>query len=489
MNSVEIAILNDGRSVKFVLTNDPPSGGMKKTFFTPDRAQVVQFYHDQTAVHDPAFLACGCAVCRLARLDAILGKNNITIEPNSTTKSAQYWKRLFCWPTGIVTKPLLGLIAPTYPSNFFFATGPFKGNEKKGKYFSSPKLRKYLPAAEQGTWLNYFQICILIARAVRRLHMAGLAHSDLSSSNILIDPSTGKCIVIDIDSLVVPGKLPPDVSGTPGYIAPEVLSTMSLDLKDPKRKFPSILTDLHALAVLIYEYLMFRHPLQGPKIHAPDALRDDFLSMGSEALFVEHPTDHSNRPKDLKVPCSALGPELHNLFRRAFVDGLHTPNLRPTAIEWERALIRTWDLFFPCINQHCSHRWLILWDEKNVRCPFCGQTSRGTIPTLNLLKEGPRGQWKSDGRLTVYPDIHLFKWHAFDNVFPGEEADRVPVARCVYEHGMWKLENKSLSSLTSPGGSRVPIGQGVQLKEGVQFRLSQEPHGRMAEVQMIDLQP
>uniref|UniRef100_UPI0031191D70 hypothetical protein n=1 Tax=Mesomycoplasma ovipneumoniae TaxID=29562 RepID=UPI0031191D70 len=77
-------------------------------------------------------------------------------------------------------------------------------------------------------------------------------HSDLSSNNVLIDPISGSCAVIDIDSLVVPDLFPPDVAGTKGYIAPEVLESMNLDFQNPARKLPSIRTDLFALPVLIY---------------------------------------------------------------------------------------------------------------------------------------------------------------------------------------------------------------------------------------------
>ena len=83
----------------------------------------------------------------------------------------------------------------------------------------------------------------------------GLAHSDLSYNNILIDPVTKSANIIDLDGLVVPGMFPPEVIGTADFIAPEVLSTKHLDIKDPKRALPNQKTDLHALAVLIYMYL------------------------------------------------------------------------------------------------------------------------------------------------------------------------------------------------------------------------------------------
>lgn len=48
-----------------------------------------------------------------------------------------------------------------------------------------------------------------------------------------------KTCIIDVDGMVVPGKFPPDVVGTPDFIAPEVMATSHLDKNDPKR-FSSI---------------------------------------------------------------------------------------------------------------------------------------------------------------------------------------------------------------------------------------------------------
>jgi serine/threonine protein kinase len=479
------ATCKDGRPVEFVLVDDPPAGGMKKTYFSPDRSYVVQFFHDQTAGEDPQ---------RLARLDFILGKYNPTIPEAEggargvTKASAEYFKRLFCWPTGIVVQPQIGIVAPTYPGNFFFDKEPLKGIEKQGGWFIKPKPRSLLPNEERGTLVSYLQLCILMARAVRRLHAAGLAHSDLSCTNILVDPSRGQCVVIDIDSLVVPRLFPPDVAGTPGYIAPEVLSTMPLDLRDPLRILPSSRTDQHALPVLIYEYLLLRHPLDGPKINSGVSTEEDQnLSMGAKALFVENPNDTSNRPPDLDIPCSELGPHLQNLFMKAFVNGLHSPDERPSASDWEYALVKTFNMLYPCANPACSRKWFVLYDQNNVRCPFCQTKPTGTIPIFRLRKESRPGQWLLDSQVVVYNGFYLFKWHCFDDVFPGEEADRTPQAYCQFHQGQWILVNQHLNSLTSATGNRVAPGQYTALQDGAQIRLSQEPHGRIAEVQMIQL--
>lgn len=472
---IERAILNDGRTIEFVVADDPPAGGMKVTFFTPDRSQVVQFYHDQQAARDPQ---------RLARLEAVLGRFNPTLDP----VHGDYWRGLFCWPTGIVVQPAFGLVAPAYPPNYYFAAGPFKGKEKEGRWFTSPRLRRMLPVQERGDWLSYFQLCILVARAVRRLHQAGLAHSDLSCRNVLVDPSTGSATVIDIDALVVPQLFPPDVLGTPGYIAPEVLATLHLPPQDPGRKTPSARTDQHALAVLIYEYLLHRHPLRGPKIHSPDsAEEDERLAMGAGALFVEHPSDRSNRPDDLGVELAALGPHLAELCERAFIRGLHSAGERPAAIEWERALIRTWDLLHPCGNPSCGHGWFVLSPgSARPGCSFCGWRPGRPIPMLKLRTQRRPGQWTAEGRVVVYHDRPLFRWHAFAGEFPGESADRAPLGYCAWHEGRWLFVNQDLPALTSPSGTRIPVGQAIELRAGSYFRFAQDEKGRMAEVQFVD---
>lgn len=465
------ATLADGTTVEY-LPDLIGEGVMKQVYLTADQSAVICFYKDLSASSDPN---------RRERLKAILGRYNPTV-----AQSGDYFKDIFCWPTGIVVQPQLGIITPKYPNNYVFATGKFAGKEKESSWFVKPKLRPLLPSVEKGNWINYFQICIRLARAVRRLHQAGLAHSDLSNKNILIDPTSGQCLVIDIDSLVVPGLFPPDVLGTRGYIAPEVLGTIHLPLDDPKRQHPSVATDQHALAVLLYQYLLGRHPLEGSKTYpANSGEEQERLEMGPMALYIENPNDSSNRPQDLKIPAFVLGPSLNELFEKAFVEGLHSPNRRPAAIEWERKLIKTWDLFFPCPNSSCSSQWFIVYDPNHVKCPFCKTEAIDTFPFLRLRKESRPGQWTLDGQLVIYHNICLFKWHVFDNIFPGEEADRTPQAYCVFFKGNWLLINQNIKSLTSPKGNLVPPKSAIKLEGGIQFRLSQEPHGRIAEVHML----
>jgi serine/threonine protein kinase len=473
-----IATLADGRTIEY-LPEIIGEGAMKQVYFTKDKQSVICLYKDQSLGQEPN---------RLQRLEAILGKYN-------PTTSNPYFNNLFCWVTGIVIQPSLGVMTPAYPANFLFKEGIWTGKEKESTWFVRPKPRSLLPESEKGEWLNYLKICLLLARSVRRLHQAGLAHSDLSNKNVLINPISGQSLIIDIDSLVVPQLYAPDVLGTRGYIAPEVLATLHLPLNDPKRQHPSALTDQHALAVLIYQYLLGRHPLEGPKVNSTiSAEEDDFLSMGAKALFIEHPSDHSNRPLNLTLPYTIFGSCLTKLFERAFIQGLHAPNERPAAIEWEKGLSKTWDLLFPCQNPKCSHHWFVFNQQLPLKCPFCGTQQRGSFPLLTLRSQPRSGQWMFDSSVVVYHNLSLFKWHAFNNIFPGENSDKTPQCYCVFHQGKWLLINQNLPSLTSPSGNKVAHapapnqpGQAIELKDGIRFHLAKEDHGRLVEVEMINL--
>ena len=125
-------------------------------------------------------------------------------------------------------------------------------------------------------------------------------------------------------------------------------------------------------------------PPDDPKIHSPITDEDEFLAHGPKALFIENPHDQSNRPADLKVTIRDFGSHPEKLFLRAFVDGLHNPQERPT-------------------------------------CPHCGKT----IPkneTLHLrLKQpidGRIGQWRPAGEINLYDKMPLCLWHFWANNSP-----------------------------------------------------------------------
>lgn len=480
----------DGAKVEFV-PEVIGSGAMKDVYFSPARDYVAAFFRkplDHSARD---------------RLENITGVYRETIFGQA---GGEYWKKLFCWPERLVEwdgRP--GLVCPVYDSDFFFNSGKFKGKEKEGKWFASARLRnKFLESDQKGDWLKYLQICLNLSRATRRLHAAGLAHSDLSYKNVLIDPQKGRACIIDIDGLVVPGKYPPDVVGTPDFIAPEVMATRGLAMGDPKKKLPSIATDRHALAVLIYMYLLYRHPLRGPLVHDLDPGIDEELSMGSKALFIENKNDKRNRPKAAlldaaerpqadvdKLPYTLCGPYLSELFERAFIDGLHNPGARPTAADWETALVKTIDLIQPCQNPACNEKWFVFDNKLKPKCPFCGTPYDRQLPVLNLYWSPTTGKFKPENqRLMVYDKQSLYMWHVSRLISPNEKIDpanKKPVGDFHFHNGRWLLINRSLPQMYDKSEDRkIEPGEAVALEEGKKILLSGENGGRLIVVQLVN---
>ena len=488
---------DDGTQVEFDNTVIG-SGAMKEVYMSPSKEYVVAFFRDPVS---PA---------ARERLEMITGRYREQIFEG---EQGSYWRELFCWPEKIVShRGHTGITMPTYRPHFFFEFGSrngdflkIQGKEKQGKWFTSANNQnRFLDPRERGDWLSYLRICLLTARSVRRLHAAGLAHSDLSYKNVLVSPSSGHVCIIDVDGLVVPGKYPPDVVGTPDFIAPEVVATSHLSKDDLKRVLPSIKTDQHALAVLIYLYLLLRHPLRGDKVHDLDPQKDETLSMGERALFVEHPDDATNRidpekakPSELpwkdakRLPYRLTGPYLSELFERAFIRGLHAPDERPTAAEWESALIKTIDLIQPCQNPKCDQKWYVFDNTMAPRCPFCHASYDEPLPVLNLYSNTGDGRFLSDNhRLMVYTNQSLFPWHLNRTLVPNERlavAERSRLGYFVLHGGQWYLVNERITGLRNADTKQMlPPGSQIELSEGLKLFAASERGARMLVVQMVN---
>nr|VFJ46513.1 MAG: Protein kinase domain-containing protein [Candidatus Kentron sp. DK] len=498
MSEVRKATTTDGAVIEY---HDEiiGSGAVKDVYFATDDTHAVAFFRD------PLDAAA------MERLKMITGRYRERIFDQ---EAGEYWKKLFCWPTWILhdENNRVGVLVPRYERHFFFEHGSFnndmlniRNREKEGKWFASATNRnRFLAEKERGNWLDYLRVCILISRAVKRLHAAGLAHSDLSYKNVLVDPTGGNACIIDIDGLVVPGKFPPDVIGTPDFIAPEVVRTAHLDKSDPNRHLPCIDTDRHALAVLIYMYLFLRHPLRGGKVHDPsDCQKDEDLSMGEKALFVEHPLDRANRIRrdDLKpeeefwsdtdgLPYTVAGPYLSKLFERAFMDGLHSSDKRPTADEWEQALVKTVDLIQPCQNKGCAQQWYVFDNTKSPKCPFCATPFKGQLPIFNLYSTRQAGKYLPDNhRLMVYTGQSLFPWHINRLIVPNERLTPEQKKRVGYfsfHKKKWLLVNERMEGMFNASTKTdIPAGSAVELTDGLQILLSREHGGRLAVVQVV----
>ncbi len=501
MQTVTVKSILNGNTYQYIDNGEPKSGTAKNVYFSPDKKYVVAIFKEKQDFTQKE---------RLKKITS----DHLTRINNSDT-GAFYLDEIFRWPTDVIEiNGNTGIIVPLYKPNYFFKKGYsnqdlIKGEEKNGKWFAGPKFRNRqfpfsLDQSELGNWLSYFQICVNIARGVKKLHQMGLSHSDLSYNNVLVDPVAKTAVIIDLDSLVVPGIWPAEVIGTADFIAPEVLATKHLNKTDPDRKLPNRSTDLHAFACLVYMFLLHRHPLKGGKVHDLDTEKDDLLSMGEKALFIEHPVDHSNRPKmnqlskwdvywaDItKLPYTITGPYLKELFDKAFINGLHNPINRPTANAWEEALLKTTDLMQPCSNAACEQKWYVFDNTNTPKCPFCGTPHKGTLPVLDLYYQFKPSVWKPENhRLMVYHNQYLFQWHANRNIIRNERItveQKIPVGYFTFHNNRWVLVNQKLTSLKDVTEDReIPVGAMVELTDGKKLLLSKEEGGRIIIVTMAN---
>lgn len=501
MPTITVKSIIGGASYQYIDNGEPKSGTAKNVYFSPDRKYVVAIFKEKQDFNQKE------------RLKKITSDYFNRIKNNES--GDYYIDEIFRWPTDVIeNNGFTGIIVPIYNSKFFFQKGYsnqdlIKGEEKNGKWFAGSKFRNKqfplsLDQSELGKWLNYFQICVNLSRGVKKMHQMGLSHSDLSYNNVLVDPQTGSACMIDLDGLVVPGLFPAEVIGTADFIAPEVLSTKHLNKNDPNRKLPNRLTDLHALACLIYMYLLHRHPLKGGKVHDLDTEKDDLLSMGEKALFIEHPTDLNNRPKlnqiskwDLywadvtKLPYTITGPYLKELFDLTFIKGLHTPTERPTADMWEQALLKTTDLMQPCSNITCDQKWYVFDNSNSPKCPFCGTKHQGTLPVLDLYYKFKDDIWKPENhRLMVYNNQYLFQWHLNRNIARNEKLkpeQKIPVGYFTIHNNKWVLVNQKMTGLKDlEENKEISINEMVELTNGKKLLLSNEEGGRVVVITLAN---
>jgi hypothetical protein len=182
------------------------------------------------------------------------------------------------------------------------------------------------------------------------------------------------------------------------------------------------------------------------------------------------------------------------LFERAFIDGLHSPNLRPSADEWETALVKTVDLVQPCVNPTCDHKWFVFDNSLLPTCPFCSTAYKGLLPVLNLYSSDGKGNFRPENhRLMVYSSgtvgFSLYPWHVSRKIVPNEQLTSDQKKRVGYfsfYQGKWLLVNETLAGMKDVDlNNPIVPGTAIELKDGQKILLSPEDGGRLIHVQMV----
>lgn len=209
--------------------------------------------------------------------------------------------------------------------------------------------------------------------AFAALHASGLCYRDVSFGNLRVDQNACEVAIIDVDNVGVDGA-PTQVKGTVPFMAPEVLRNEA---------FPSTVTDLHSLAVILFYILVHGHPLLGIRADASYTWEHDRMSemevlvrnLGEDPLFIFDPDDRSNGPVpgDSVIGWWSTYPEqIRRVFTQAFTKGLHDASLNGRVLEgtWRRVLLRLHDCVSTCAG--CGAPVYYDLEQPRQRCWQCG---------------------------------------------------------------------------------------------------------------------
>lgn len=117
--------------------------------------------------------------------------------------------------------------------------------EPLGAYYTAEvvpgrPLSELLAGQSRPRWIELRGILADALSALRYLHQAGLCHGDFTPANLIVRPD-GRGVLIDLSCGSPIGMQNTSVSGTPGYLAPEVLTGQGTDRR----------SDLYAVGVTL----------------------------------------------------------------------------------------------------------------------------------------------------------------------------------------------------------------------------------------------
>ena len=245
--------------------------------------------------------------------------------------------RRFIWPLDLVTAPdttQFGYLMPLIDTQRFATL-----NEVQARLRPAP------------SYPTLCEISAQSANSYRALHLRGYCYRDIAAGNLMFDPHTGEVLICDNDNVGINRQALCQVLGTMEYMAPEVV----LGQADPSTE-----TDLHSLAVLLFNLWIRHHPLHGEleyNIRSWDLVAKRHV-YGERTVFIFDAQDRSNQlpnDPDYASACrlwQTCPQGLRDLFTRAFTLGLREPAQRVTEGEWQR----------------------LFWQLKDgaIACPACG---------------------------------------------------------------------------------------------------------------------
>ncbi len=307
---------------------------------------------------------------------------------------------------------------------------------------------------------------LLLVEAFQTLHRDGIAYRDISWGNVFFEPVTGEVLICDNDNAVFDGRST-EIAGTMEFMAPELV-------RGDAGARPSVQTDLHSLAVLLFMILVNHHPMLGRRelaIHCLDERAQKRL-YGTRPLFIFDPVDQSNRADERAHETAIAMWEfipgaLRELFVKAFTVGLHDPGARVREGEWIDTLGLCRDSIISC--RHCSKQNMTEPEVGLARLGACWKC-RNRLDSLGTLTFRAAGN--APHRILLDRESRVFAHHL------GEDLGRHDFQRAraeVREHpqrpgryGLTNLTERPWSATTRDGRHHEVLPErSVALSDGL----------------------
>ncbi len=310
------------------------------------------------------------------------------------------------------------------------------------------------------------EISYQAANSYRALHLTGHCYRDISRGNLMFDPVAGDVLICDNDNVGVNRQSTCQVWGTMEYMAPELIRGQA---------DPSTETDLHSLAVLLFNLWVWHHPLHGAmeyQFRAWDLVAKKQV-YGQTPVFVFDPTDRSNcLPNDPDYTTAGkrwgnCPPSLQSMFTRAFTAGLKEAGRRVTEGEWQGLFLQLKDGALDCAGCHVANLW-----EPGMTALNCWHCRKAINVPPKLVFDHPAGKHY----LLLAKGAKLLKRHVH-SLTAEEQAGIVvgEVAQNPANPQVWGIRNLSPSpwAATLPDGNalEVPAQKAVPLLAGLKVNI------------------
>ncbi|MGG3007312.1 protein kinase domain-containing protein [Geobacillus stearothermophilus] len=316
------------------------------------------------------------------------------------------------------------------------------------------------------------RISYAVADSYRALHLRGLCYRDISAGNIMFDPVQGDVLICDNDNIGVNNQSDAQVWGTMEYMAPEVVR---------KEAKPSTDTDLHSLAVLLFQLWIWHHPLHGKmeyEVRSWDLIAKQKI-YGQNPVFIFDPVNPENRLPDdpdyetAKRRWEVCPQPLKEKFIQAFTIGLHDPKRRVTEGEWRKLFLELEDCITQCPHDSAEN----FWSEKqpNVRCWYCQQPV--PVPPKLLVKSAAGKQY-----IVLNKGTSIKRRHIDPSSKEEQWAELVgEVVQNPANPSVWGIRNHTnvpWKATTLAGAVReIPPQKSVPLQAGVRIQFTASTEG------------